>query len=282
MPQSESRNLEQGDVLRAVSIVAAAGSQLQRNNRILIEGEVAKPGTYILSAGSTVQDALKAAGGFSNAAFVFGSELFRESVRLGQQENYERALRDVEVEVARASATQRASTLEEGALQSARSASTSRLIERLRAVRPTGRVVLELSSASSALPSLVLEDSDRLYIPARPSTVGVFGSVFSVGSYLYSNQRTLGDYLKLAGGPTRGADRSSAFVIRANGSVISDSQTAGWFTEGKLDRTLALPGDTLFVPEELNKTTFIQNVKDWTQILFQFGLGVAAFKSLGN
>jgi polysaccharide export outer membrane protein len=41
------------------------------------------------------------------------------------------------------------------------------------------------------------------------------------------------------------------------------------------------PGDTIFVPEELNKSTFIQDAKDWTQILYQFGLGVAGIKSLG-
>jgi polysaccharide biosynthesis/export protein len=31
----------------------------------------------------------------------------------------------------------------------------------------------------------------------------------------------------------------------------------------------------VFVPEELNKTTFVQSAKDWTQILYQFGLGIA-------
>ncbi|MFD2452747.1 hypothetical protein [Ideonella paludis] len=42
-----------------------------------------------------------------------------------------------------------------------------------------------------------------------------------------------------------------------------------------------LPGDTIFVPEELNKTTFTQDAKDWTQILYQFGLGLAGIKALG-
>ena len=44
----------------------------------------------------------------------------------------------------------------------------------------------------------------------------------------------------------------------------------------------ALPGDTIFVPEEMDKTTFVQRLKDWTQILSQFGLGLAAIKTLGN
>jgi protein involved in polysaccharide export with SLBB domain len=132
------------------------------------------------------------------------------------------------------------------------------------------------------LPPLALEDGDRLYVPQRGTTVGVFGSVYSTGNYLYGDSRTLGDYLRLAGGPTRGADRQSVFVIRANGSVVSENQTSSWFTRDTLERVPAIPGDTVFVPEELNKSTFLQNFKDWTQVLFQLGLGVAAFKSLGN
>jgi protein involved in polysaccharide export with SLBB domain len=280
LPESENRTLAQGDVLRAVSVVAAASSQLRQNKRVRVEGEVAKPGLYVVEAGGTLVDALRIAGGLTTAAYLFGTELERESVRVGQQENYDRALRDIETEFSRAAATQRTSNAEEALAQGSRGTATSRLIERLRAVRPSGRMVLELKPDSNELPPLLLEDGDRLYVPARPNTVGVFGSVFSVGSYLHNNQRSLGDYLQLAGGPTRGADRDSIFVIRANGTVISESQSAGFFSGGKLRETSALPGDTLFVPEELNKTTFIQNVKDWTQILAQFGLGAAAFKTL--
>ncbi len=282
LPEGQTRVLVQGDVLRAISAVAAAGSQLARNKQVRVEGEVQRPGTYLLPPGSSLQDAIAAAGGLTTSAYIFGTEFTRESVRLGQQENYERALRDVETEFARAAATQRASSPEEAAAQSVRSATTSRLIERLRALRPSGRVVLELIAESKSLPPLLIEDGDRLFVPAQATTVGVFGSVFSTGSYLYGEQRALGDYLSLAGGPTRSADQKSVFVVRANGTVISTSQTSGWFSSGQLNSERALPGDTIFVPEEIGKTTFIQSAKDWTQILYQFGLGVAAFKSLSN
>ena len=117
-------------------------------------------------------------------------------------------------------------------------------------------------------------------MPARPTTVGVFGSVFNGGSYLHGEARTLSDYLGLAGGPTRGADESSTFVIRANGSVVSCQQEGGWLGgKSSLLAMRAEPGDTVFVPEELNKTTFIQSAKDWTQILYQFGLGIAGLVS---
>ena len=198
-------------------------------------------------------------------------------MRQTQQQNYDRALRDLETDLARASTSQRAAIApDEAAAQSARENSNQRLLNALRQLRPSGRIVLQLLPDSRDLPPLALEDGDRLFVPPRPTTVGVFGSVFNGGSYLYSDGRTLGDYLGLAGGPTRGADESSTFVIRANGSVVSSQQKGNWVTRGSaLAGTRAEPGDTVFVPEELNKTTFIQNAKDWTQILYQFGLGIA-------
>jgi protein involved in polysaccharide export with SLBB domain len=107
----------------------------------------------------------------------------------------------------------------------------------------------------------------------------VFGSVFNGGSYLFGEGRRLSSYMDLAGGPTRGADTGSTFVIRANGSVISTRQGRGWFGMGSLEDVVAEPGDTIFVPEEVNKTTFVQNAKDWTQILYQFGIGIAGIVS---
>jgi protein involved in polysaccharide export with SLBB domain len=273
-----------GDVVRVFSAVSAALPVERQNKRVRIEGEVQRPGDYVLPPNSSIADALQAAGGLTSAANVFGAEFSRESVRQTQQSNYERALRDMETDFARSSASQRTSTAEEITAQSASSAATARLIERLRAVRPTGRVVLQIPPDAAALPELALEDGDRLYIPPRPTTVGVFGSVFNAGSYLHTRNRTLDDYLRLAGGPTRGADARSVFVIRANGTVVSGlQQEGGWFSRDSGFASLpAEPGDTVFVPEEMNKTTFVQDAKDWTQIIYQLGIGVAALLAIGN
>jgi protein involved in polysaccharide export with SLBB domain len=249
---------------------------------VRIEGEVLRPAEYVLPEGSTINDALRAAGGFTQAAFIFATEFTRRSVQQTQQENYDRALRDMETDFARATSSARVSSPEDGANQAARSASTSRLIERLRALRPTGRVVLQLQPSSTELPDLALEDGDRIYVPSRPTTVGVFGSVFNAASYLYLSGRTLGEYIKLAGGPTKGADEASIFVVRANGTVSSRRQSTGWFqSSDDLGSLVAEPGDSVFVPEEMDKTTFLQAAKDWTQILYQFGLGVAGLKVIG-
>ncbi len=282
LPSNDAALLVNGDVVRVFSAVDSSLSVQRQNTRVRIEGEVLTPGELILPAQSTMADALRAAGGLTPAAYLYAASFTRESVRITQQENLTRALRDLETESVRTTSTQRVATTEEGAAAAARSAANSRLIERLRALQPTGRVVFQLAPDANDLPNIVLEDGDRLVVPPKPTTVGVFGSVFNAGSYLHTGGRTVDDYLRLAGGPTKGADEGSVFVVRASGQVVSSrQQRSSWFSRGsQLGGVAAEPGDTLFVPEELNKSTFVQDAKDWTQLVFQLGVGLAGFKNI--
>ena len=268
-------------MLRAFSAVDVALPSQRQSKRVRVEGEVARPSEYVLPEGSTVADAIKAAGGFTGNAYIFATEFNRESVRISQQENYDRALRDLETELARNTASRRVTSADEatGVASSTRGASV--LIDRLKLLKPSGRVVLQLPIDGQDLPALALEDGDRLFIPPKPTTVGIFGSVFNAASYLYSPGRTLEDYLRLAGGPTKGADQGSAFVVRANGNVLSSRQeSSSWFSRGiGIGKASAEPGDTVFVPEEMDKSSFMQSAKDWTLLLFQMGIGISGIKT---
>lgn len=283
LPEDSAQAPGSGDVLRAFSAVEATQPVARQNKRVRIEGEVLKPGEYVLPPGVTTRMAVGLAGGLTPNAYVYGTELTRESVRVAQQQSYDRALRDMETEFARASATQRAISADEAATFEQRSTATSRLIEKLRQVRPTGRIVLQLEPDASTIPDLPIEDGDRVYVPARPTTVSVFGSVFNSGAFLLESGRTVGDVLNLAGGPTRGSDPGSTFVLRPNGSVLSQLQRSSFFgLVGGVTKIKAEPGDTVFVPEMMNKTTWTQDLKEWTQIMYQFGIGAAALKTLQN
>ena len=282
LPVDLKANLGPGDLVRAFSAISALMPKERQNKRVRIDGEVARPGDYVLPPGSSLSDAVKAAGGLTGSAYVYGTEFTRESVRQTQQDNYDRALRDMETDLARNASNRRASTADEVAAQTANAAANARLIERMRQIRPTGRVVLPVTPTATQLPDMVLEDGDHLYIPSPGTSVGVFGSVFNTGSFVFAQNSTVDDYLRQAGGPTRGADVGSMFVIRANGTVISSRQSNTFWRPGdEFMGTATLPGDTIFVPEETNKSTFVQSAKDWTQILYQFGLGLAGIKALG-
>lgn len=282
LPAHGSDPLGTGDLIRVFSVVTAALPKLHQNERVHVDGEVMRPGDYVLPPGSRVTDALRAAGGLTPAAYPFGTDFRRESVRLIQQVNYQRALRDLETDMAKSQATQRASNADELTAQTSAATSNARLLDRLRQIQPTGRVVLEVKPSDAQLPDLALEDGDSINVPSRNSSVGVFGSVFSDGNFLFSAGHTTTEYLRLAGGVKRGADKDSIFMIRANGSVISAREGSSfWRSSSAFNDAIVEPGDTIFVPEEINKTTFVQDAKDWTQILYQFGLGLAGIKTLG-
>jgi protein involved in polysaccharide export with SLBB domain len=110
--------------------------------------------------------------------------------------------------------------------------------------------------------------------------VSVFGSVYTESSFVYRPDKRVADYLTQAGGPTKSADEGSLYVLRADGSVKSRQQE-GWFS-ASLNRSHLMPGDSIVVPEELDRTTVTRALKDISQIFFQFGLGAAAIRVIRN
>lgn len=275
-PDDAGQVLADGDVLRVPSRTQATRPTLLGSKRVRVEGEVLRPGDYVLPPQATLADAVAAAGGTTDAAFVFGTELRRERVRLLQEANYLRALQELEAEAARL-ATVRGSA---GDNAQAQESALRELMSRLRARRPEGRLVLDLSADARELPALVLEDGDFVRVPPRSQSVGVFGTVFNAGSFVHDGELSLGDYLSRAGGPTAAAEADSMFVVRANGSVLSARQGGWWMGRSQFEAQPALPGDTVFVPERLDRVTFVQGAKDWTQILYQLGVGLAALLTI--
>lgn len=277
-PEEQSATLDGGDIVRVFSAIASTLPQDRQNKRVVIEGEVLRPGEYVLPPGSTVNDLIRTAGGTTAQAFLYGAEFNRESARQAQTFMQEQLLRELELEVTRKRNVQRAPVDEASATQQAVS---ERLMSRLRNAKPSGRVVMQLNPDTQGLPDLVLESGDRLYIPPPPTSIGVFGSVYNAGNYMFMGNRTIDDYLRLAGSATRQADADSVYVVRANGSVESLRQYAMFLGigGGDFDKLPAQPGDTIVVPDQINKPTVTANLKDWAQIVYQFVLGIAAIRS---
>lgn len=275
-PEDASFPVADGDLLRVPSRMEASRPSLLGNKRVRIEGEVMRPGDYVLPPGASLADAVAAAGGATSAAFPFGTELRRERVRLLQEANYLRAIQELEAEAARLSTVR--GTGGDNAL--AQEAAVRELLNRLRSRRPEGRLVLDIQPAAEALPALTLEDGDFVRLPPRSQSVGVFGTVFNAGSFVHDEQLRLGDFVARAGGPTAAAEAGAMFVVRANGSVLSARQGGWWNGRSEFESQPALPGDTVFVPERLDRVTFVQGAKDWTQILYQLGIGLAALMTI--
>ena len=160
------------------------------------------------------------------------------------------------------------------------------LVAKMKEVKATGRLILDISVDKPKvedLPEIVLEDDDHIYVPPTPSTVTVMGQVYNQNTFLFNRGQTVGDYLAKAGGPTRDADKDDIYLVRADGVVLSKRQNSYLFgtVSSSFNSRQVAPGDTLVIPEKLDKYNLTKDLKDWSQIFYQFSLGIAAMKTLG-
>ena len=90
----------------------------------------------------------------------------------------------------------------------------------------------------------------------------------------------MGDYLERSGGMTRFADDDQSFVIRADGSIVGEADYGFLFWQ--LSSMTVLPGDAVVIPRKMDNTRWVVQLKDWTQILANFGLSAAAIVTLSK
>jgi protein involved in polysaccharide export with SLBB domain len=279
-----------GDVVTVFSQKDFKVPVARQNRLVSLEGEVVTPGVYQLLPGETLRQLIARAGGFTPQAYVFGIEFSREETRQRQRENLAAAIARLESLAANQAAREAANRRDEVSAANGAAASTAAStaqLTRLSRIQPNGRIALELSpdvNSVDALPDLPLENADRVLVPPRPGFVTVVGAVVNNNAFLWRPGRTAGDYLRIAG-PDEAANLSNLFILRADGTISSGSERSGFFGSASVESQAMNPGDALIVPNQLDFETwgraFTRNVKDWTQILANFGLGIAAFKTLG-
>lgn len=284
----ENLTLQPGDIVTVFSVNDVRVPQAKRQVFVRVEGEVQRPGIYQMKPGDSLPQLVAMAGGLTPDAYLFGSSFYREEVRKTQAENLERLVRRLEAQSQTklsSSAASLSNVSGDAVAQlrvQAEAAAQKQALDRLRNLKPTGRIMLGLAddqATADALPVLKLENQDRLVVPARPDFVHVLGSVNTESSLIWQPGRTVQNYLDLAG-LTSGADKDELFIIRADGSVLSDADH--WFN--RITSTKVLAGDLIVLPEKTDHesgwSVFTRNAKDITQIIYQFSLGAAAIKTL--
>lgn len=282
--------LQPGDVVTILSHNDLRLPQDRQSRLVRVEGEVGAPGVYQSLPGETLPQLLQRVGGLTPQAYVFGTELSRTSVRARQQDNLAQLVRRLEGQLQAQVSTVVANLGSDSAaqaqlVQQQQQAQLRSQIERLKSFQSNGRLALELDPQGqdlAALPALPLEDGDRILVPATPGFVSAFGSVNNENVFIYKPGKTVGDVIKSAG-LTEDAEPNQAFVLRADGSIVARRDRSGFFGGG-FESLRVMPGDTLVVPAQIDRESrynFVTRaLKDWTQIFANFGLGVAAIKSI--
>ncbi len=283
---SQDLELQAGDVVTIFSESDIRVPIAQQTKLVTLGGEFFHAGVYTVQPGETFRHLAERAGGLTPDAYLYGSELTRESTRAVQQARIDEYVQSLSMGIQRSSlamSASPASSAQDMASAAAAQNSERDLLAALRQIRATGRIVLRFtpdSNGTSSFPEITMEDGDRFIVPPVPATVNVVGAVNDQNSFLYVRGIRAGDYLKQAGGPNRDADRSHAFIIRADGEVVSHDKGRKAWGGSAFDNQFMNPGDTIVVPDRTYKPSALRGIVDWSQMFSQFALGAAALSVL--
>lgn len=272
------------DVIRVFAPGAVPVQAQLQNEYVRVSGEVNQSGVFQIRKGETLRELMFRLGGSKDTGYIYATQLKREAVRRSQQVKLDELAERFERDVESAALSRLSGTTDKDSvsIQAAELERQRRVAEKLRSVKAEGRIVLELEDGNAQLkhlPDLALQDGDSIYIPRKPGTVDVLGSVFQSNTFIHKPRRSVKDYVLLAGGETASADASEMYIIRADGTAKGRRGT-GWFRG--LGGVMVNPGDAIVVPETIERTSWRQSLKEWTSILYQFGLGAAGIKVLKN
>jgi protein involved in polysaccharide export with SLBB domain len=284
---TENLVLQPGDTITVFSQSDVRVPIDQQVKYVELEGEFARSGFFSVLPGETLRDLVRRAGGLTPKAYLYGSELTRESTRKLQQQRLDDYVREISLEAehgTQALAITSTGSAQSGSDVNASRAVTQQMVDRLTQVKATGRIVLNFRPKSLSIediPEINLENGDKFIVPNAPGNINVVGAVYDQNSFVYEPGRTVGYYLQMAGGPNRNADWRHSFIIRADGAVVSRDHVKGskiWtnpFNDLRLN-----PGDTIVVPDKTLRPTALRGLIEWSQIFSQLALGAAAINVL--
>ena len=250
-----------------------------------IAGEVTYPGRYALAKGERLSSLIERAGGYSDLAYTRGAIFTRESVRAMQQKSLTEMVERMERELISQSSVElsTAASKESISATQAELEQKQKFLVSLRELKATGRMTVRIGHLRLLKGSeydIMLEDGDSLTIPPRNDVVTVVGSVMTHGSYIYSDEYSYDNYIDMAGGYTKFADKKNVFIVKVDGSAKKARGAVSWnpFKErwemtafGEKIKEIE-PGDTIVVPEEIGRIAWLREIKDVTQVLMQLAV----------
>jgi polysaccharide export outer membrane protein len=235
---------------------------------VAVRGEVQHPASYGIEPGERLSSVLQRSGGFTAQAYPYGALLVRREVRDLQMRSHFELIERLKTEERYLKALPEGDA-DQRNLKLTAIAETQTTLQQLQATEPIGRVVVHIPSDPNALArfakspaDIQLRNGDELIIPKKNNYVMVSGQVFNSTAVSYIPGKSAKWYLSQAGGLTQIADKSGAFVIRADGSVLSSKNNSGFWSGDPMTAVLK-PGDSIVVPEKAPKI----GSRNWAPIL---------------
>lgn len=250
---------------------------------VTVKGEVRFPGKYAIRKRETLCEFVRRAGGFTQDAYIFGTVFTRESVRKREQEAIDKIFRELDTLLAEVHSSPGYDN--DKKLPSPKSANdVYQVIRQLKPPVASGRMVVEMDKAANQCleaSDIVLEDGDMIVVPKMLDEVSVVGQVYQATSHKYRPDRGALDYINLSGGVKELAQQQHAYVIQANGEVVSMRGIMSSWTWFSNPANIAVtPGSTIVVPMTVDRINGREYAQSMIQTIFQATVTIFSLKFL--
>jgi len=246
---------------------------------VKVDGEVMHAGTFGIHLGERLSSVLERAGGYTPEAYPYGAVLTRRDVREAEELDRAALIQRIKTEQGSLQVMPEADQQQKNAKATALAQVRSTL-HQLEINPPVGRVVVHIEGPiekwKNTPADVVMRDGDVLAIPSTAGYVMVNGQVFHPTAVSFRSGKSANWYLSQAGGLTPLADKKAAFVLRADGSVISARNNSNMFAGDPMDGILR-SGDVVVVPEKALKV----GGPNWAVIMQAASVAASAAVAIG-
>jgi polysaccharide biosynthesis/export protein len=252
---------------------------------ITLIGQVRFPGTYPILNGERLSSVIERAGGYTPRAYLKATKFTRKLTQLIQQKRMDEVIVRAEQDLMRKQQDLTSAAASKDELDATKTAiqGMQASLEKLKLAKAEGRISLQLGSIDELKKTpydLELQGGDVLDIPESTNSIMVFGEVYNPTTVVQVPGGTVLDYLRKAGGPTTNAEEAETYVVRADGTVVSKREKRGFFHDSFLSMTLDA-GDSIVVPQRLDKVAWMRELKDIAFIIGQTALAAGVLVAAG-
>jgi protein involved in polysaccharide export with SLBB domain len=245
---------------------------------VLLTGEVQFPGAYGIEPGEHLSSVIRRAGGFLPESYPQASVFERQQVREISEQTKQTIIRKIQITPNPVKWTTEQSGVNPAI---AFDEQKKEMLAALQSQPASGRLVIKISNDVAEWENspfdLELRAGDTLHVPKQPGFVMVSGQVNNNTALVYTPGKSVGTYLKMAGGPTRSADTKNLYLIRASGRVVGKDSG---HTFRSVQDVLVGPGDSIVVPEKIMvESQTWKNVLSTAQFIASLAITAAVVKS---
>lgn len=254
---------------------------------ITLKGEFVFPGLYPIYKGEQLSSVIRRAGGFTDKAYLPGAKFTREQIRVMQQKRMDEITTRTEIDLTKKQSELASTAASKEELEATKAALEGmlRTLAILKNAKAEGRMVIRLAPEEALRKSeynFEVVGGDVLEVPNDPKVVSVMGQVYNPTSFLHLAANNVKDYLAKAGGATRDAEKDDIYVIKADGAVVSRQMSSGGFLGfGGFMSSRPDSGDTIVVPQRLERIAWMREIKDISFIFGQLALTAGVLIAAG-